>query len=404
MNSSVIVNLMRRIIATLLLVALGVGTAVAESTPRVFLLDAETLTHVRAKGKSAAIATMAKKNADKAMTMGPFSVTNKQQVAPSGDKHDYMSQAPYFWPNPKSANGLPYIRRDGERNPEILKITDRDQLSKMCSTVQALALGYYLTGDETYAKRAELLLRTWFLGRETRMNPNLDYGQNVRGIYPGRSFGIIETVGLTKVVDAIGLLQGSKAWTADDQDGLAKWFTAYASWMQNSENGKKESNAKNNHGTYYDVQLSDYELFIGQPEVAKGILRDAEQKRIASQVMPDGSLPLELARTRALSYSTMDLRGLMALATLGDHVGLDLWHFESKDGRSIRRAFEYLLPYATGEKAWVKQQITPFNSEDFVPAILLAARHYDKSYLQAAEKIGIKNSTELQLLQASIQE
>jgi hypothetical protein len=39
-----------------------------------------------------------------------------------------MSLAPYWWPDPKSPNGLPYIRRDGERNPEIKQITDHAQL------------------------------------------------------------------------------------------------------------------------------------------------------------------------------------------------------------------------------------------------------------------------------------
>ena len=56
-----------------------------------------------------------------ALSAGPFSVTDKAVVPPSGDKHDDMSQAPYWWPNPATPNGLPYVQRDGERNPEIDK-------------------------------------------------------------------------------------------------------------------------------------------------------------------------------------------------------------------------------------------------------------------------------------------
>lgn len=398
---------MKRIIPVLLVLFICIGVAVAQSKvePRVFLLDAKVLAKVKAAGSDSAIAVAAKTAADAAMKEGPLSVMDKQQTPPSGDKHDYMSRAPYFWPDPKSPNGLPYIRRDGERNPEIRKISDHDELGKLSSTVRTLALGYYLSGNEAYATRAELLLRTWFLDPATRMNPNLNFGQGIPGINSGRSIGIIETVGLTNVVDAIGLLQDSKTWTAEDQKGMEKWFTAYASWLQNSEHGKKESAAKNNHGTYYDVQLADFELFIGHPEVTKKVIGDAEQKRIASQVMPDGTQPLELERTRSFSYSTMNLRGLMQLAILGDEVGVDLWHFATKDGRGIRRAFEYMLPYATGEKKWPREQITEFSPQEFVPAALLAAQHFDKTYVRSTEKIELpKNSAELQLLRAAVQD
>jgi hypothetical protein len=237
------------------------------------------------------------------------------------------------------------------------------------------------------------------------MNPNLNFGQGIPGIDTGRSIGIIETVGLTKVVDAIGLLSGSKAWTAEDQKGMETWFAAYASWLEKSEHGKKESAGKNNHGTYYDVQLADFELFVGHPETTKRVIRDAEQKRIALQVMPDGTQPLELERTRSFSYSTMNLRGLMELAILGDAVGLDLWRFETKDGRSIRRALEYMLPYATGQKKWIRRQIGEFSPQEFVPAVLLAAQHFDKSYVREADKIEVsKNSAELQLLRAAVRD
>ena len=39
-------------------------------------------------------------------------VDGKKLVAPSGDKHDYISVGTYWWPNPDTSDGLPYIRRD----------------------------------------------------------------------------------------------------------------------------------------------------------------------------------------------------------------------------------------------------------------------------------------------------
>src|SRR6185437_12347626 len=48
-------------------------------------------------------------DADKLLDQAPLSVMQKTAIPPSGDKHDYMSIAPYFWPDPSKPDGLPYI-------------------------------------------------------------------------------------------------------------------------------------------------------------------------------------------------------------------------------------------------------------------------------------------------------
>src|SRR5882757_1076625 len=376
----------------LLLLSLASGRAAAtDDLPRVFLLNAKVLAEQKAsivRDKNSALAAKARSSADSAMKEGPFSVMQKDRTPPSGNKHDYMSQAPYFWPDPKSPTGLPYIQRDGERNPEIEKISDHSNIGKMAKTARTLALAYYLTGNQAYADRAALILRTWFLDPETYMRPNLELGQAIPGVNTGRSIGIIETPSLTSVVDAVGLLAGSKSWSSDDQKKITAWFADYLKWLQESEHGRKESKAANNHGTHYDMQVADFALFVGERELAKHILLQAETKRIASQVEPDGRQPLEMARTRSLSYSVMNLRGLINLAYLGDKVGVDLWHFETKDGRSIRKALDFLVPYAQGDKKWEQQQITDFKLPEFVPELLRAATAYkNPKYEEIATKI-----------------
>lgn len=393
------------IVSWLFAAALGGQNPATGPQPRVFLLDAKTLVQEKSRPSESLIAA-ARAAADRAMKEGPFSVIEKDRVPPSGDKHDYMSQGPYWWPNPKTANGLPYIRRDGERNPEITKLSDHDYRDRMQRASRALALGFYLTGNEAYAARAGLLLRTWFLNPETRMNANLNFGQGIPGITTGRGTGIIDTAGLPDVVETIGLLAGSKNWTENDQIGMEKWFADYLTWLQESRNGQEEAAAKNNHGTFYDVQVADFALFTGRAELAREVLRQSAEKRLAQQVMPDGSQPLETARTRGFSYSVFNLRALMELAELGEHAGVDLWNFQTSDGRSIRRALDFLVPYATGVKKWEHQQITEFNPQELVPLLLKGAIKFkNPEYEKVAGKIGIpERDVEAVLLQAEFRQ
>lgn len=364
----------------------------ADPGPRVFLIDNATLAEQKqryAADPNNALAKALRDAADRAMKEGPFSVMDKQVVPPSGDKHDYMSMGTYWWPNPNTVNGLPYIRRDGEHNPEIDKIPDHNNMGRVGRDSRLLALAFYLTGNEAYAARAALLLRTWFLDPATRMNPNLNFGQGIPGITTGRGTGIIDSHGLTDVVDAVGLLAGSKNWKAEDQKGMETWFAAYLSWLRQSPIGQDEAKAKNNHGTFYDVQVADFALFTGQPALAREVVDQAKEKRMARQVMPDGSQPLEAARTRSLSYSLFNLEGLMKLAELGEHTGVDLWSFQTADGRSIRRALDYLLPFAGGDKKWEHQQITEFKSQEIVLLLLQAAHKFQQpAYESAANKLG----------------
>jgi hypothetical protein len=367
--------------------------AAAQSAPRVFLVDAKNLQttkqRIRDGDKRLAPAMIRlESDAQKALTAGTFSVVSKEATPPSGDKHDYMSQAPYFWPDPKTPNHLPYIRRDGERNPEINRFPDHQSMDRMIAAVETLGLAYYLKGDESYAAKAAQLLRAWFLDPATRMNPNLQYAQAIPGINTGRGIGLIETRGLTRVVDAIGLLAGSKAWTAADQRGVEDWFGKFLQWMLESRNGRDEAAAKNNHGTYYDVQVTSFALFLGKRDFATQVVTASKEKRIKTQIEPDGRQPLELVRTRAWSYSVGNLDGLMLLATLGEGVGVDLWNYRTTDGRSIRRALDYLAPFAFGEKKWPDQQIGEWQPQTLFPLIRRGgSRYQDQPYRALLSKV-----------------
>jgi hypothetical protein len=362
----------------------------ANTPPRVFLLDASRLEEARARIAKRDPAVLPawealRADADKALSSPRFSVVDKSAVPPSGDKHDYMTQAPYWWPDPRKPNGLPYIRRDGERNPELARLPDHTALDRMAGAVNTLSLAAYLGGDARYGAKAAELLRAWFIDPSTRMNPSLTYAQFIPGINTGRGIGLIETRGLTRVVDSLGLLESAGALTPGDRRALRDWFSTFATWMRESANGRDESSARNNHGTYYDLQLAVYSLFGARTDIARRVLDDARTKRIAVQIERDGRQPLELARTRSFSYSVMNIDGLTQLATVGDAVGVDLWNYTpaGHNGSAIRAALLYLAPYALGDAKWPHQQIGDWDPASLFPVLRRAGAHYRDPDFQA---------------------
>src|SRR5204862_1381582 len=184
-----------------------------------------------------------------------------------------------------------------------------------------------------------------------------DHAQLVKGVNDGRSFGIIESIRLLNVVDAVGMLGESTVWSSDDQTRMQSWFGDYTTWMKQSKNGQDEAAATNNHGCWYDAQLASFLLFLGDDAGAKRILESVKDRRIAPQIEPTGEQPRELARTKSFSYSVYNLRALTLPADLGDRVGVDPWHYQTPDGRSIRAALDWLIPFATGEQKWSHQQL-----------------------------------------------
>jgi hypothetical protein len=304
-----------------------------------------------------------------------YSVMNKKKVPPSGDKHDYMSQAPYWWADTTKPDGLPYIRRDGERNPEYYDLSDSEEMDYIINDTEILALAFYFTKDERYAAHAARLLKTWFLDPETLQNPNLNFGQGIPGINTGRGIGIIETRSFPRLIDATILLQESKNWSKEDHQSLKKWFAAYLSWLTESPLGKDEADEHNNHGTYYDVQIMAYALFTDQPELAKKQIEVAKS-RIQSQMKPDGSQPFELERTVSWGYTNMNLAGFFKIAKLAENVKNNLWNYETTDGKGLQKSLQWLIPYLKNEKVWEYKQIKEKEYDDTFWLLKMASVKY----------------------------
>lgn len=154
---------------------------------------AQVLASTRAE-RDYAIALIVKEANQALKSTEVYSVTNKDQTAPSKDIHDYLSLSKYYWPNDKSptGDGLPYIRRDGHINPEIETVRDYRLLRTMMREVHIMGMAYHFTGNKTYADKCAKRLREWFLDEATYMNPNINFGSLRKGEALGARTGVLD--------------------------------------------------------------------------------------------------------------------------------------------------------------------------------------------------------------------
>jgi hypothetical protein len=375
------------------IIIINLGAFAQTGIPKVFSIDGNKVymcrqSYLKGELKKDEIAKKIIREANKFMDMEPVSVMQKEQTPSGGSKHDYTSLSKYWWPDPKSKDGRPYIRKDGLINPETKDISDDENLGKMIKAVESLSLAYYVTDENKYSEKAALLLRVWFLNEDTKMNPNMDYSQFIPGKSEGRGTGIIDTHEFPIIIDALGLIENSKSWTKEDNTKIKSWFGKYLDWMILSKNGKDESKSKNNHGSWYDVQVISIALYLDKTDLAKKYLEEVKTKRISIQIRPDGKQPLELERTTSWNYSVFNLNALTKLAILGQKVGVDLWNYESPEGGSIRKALDFVLPFTLNIKTWEYPQIKEIKTTSIFTVLIAAKRNFDeKTYSEWITKI-----------------
>jgi hypothetical protein len=297
---------------------------------------------------------------------------------------DFYSMADYFWPNPKTADGLPYVNRDGQTNPDNFD-AHRLIMREMRDAVSALAAAYLVSGDAVYARRAAEWLRVFFVDPGTRMNPHLRFAQAVLGVTPGRSYGIIDTLHLTEVPLAAAAIAGAPGVPPATIAAVRAWFADYQRWLLTDPNGRLEGAAKNNHGVAYWLQVAVFARFAGDAAVLEEARRVFRETLLPGQLAPDGSFPRELARTKPYGYSIFQLDNVALLTDVLSTPEKNLWATALPDGRSVAQAVAFLYPYLADRGAWpFAADIAHFDGWPVrSPALLLAGQRLGRpEYLE----------------------
>ncbi len=306
-------------------------------------------------------------DADECLQAKPLSVMDKKDIPASGDRHDYMSLARYYWPDPSKPDGLPYVNRDGVSNPE-LNAYDRVPLGTTCQRIETLALAWYFSGNEAYAQKAVELMRVFFLDKATRMNPNMNYAQVAKGHNDnrGRSYGVLDAYSIARMLDGLMLMEQGRAQalTRRDTKAMRVWITRLRKWIMESEFGQTERKGTNNHGTCCDLMLAAFSLYLNDAATAREIMSEVPARRIDKQIKGDGTQPQELGRTLSFHYSIYNLGFMADLCQIAHRVGLSLESYTGPDGQSLFAALNFLQPYAGKEAAaWPYKQLGGWQGE-----------------------------------------
>lgn len=321
--------------------------------------------------------------------------TDKKQLPPSQDRRDYMSLSTYWWPDTTKADGTPYIRRDGQRNPEVHDYSDRENINLIDRSVSSLCEMYYFTQDEKWAEGAVRIVAAWFLDRDKGMNPNMTYAQYIPGQKKQRGTGILDSRHLARAVSMCQLLEGSKAYQ-EIKPELTAWASAFVYWLEHSSQGHSEQNAGNNHGLWFEATHSMLLAYLGRYDDIKKVVAESIMPKLSKEIAADGSLPKELERTLSLHYSVFAMEGVNTVNMLSMPLGLNIWKMKTDNGRTLEDALRYIEPYLFNQEQWPHRQIKPFETERAVrllyeASVALGNRHY----LNEAKSVGLKHGTKV---------
>jgi hypothetical protein len=341
------------------------------------------------------------------LTLPPTPLTSLQCARSPGTAHDYYSEvepsalAEGDSPAGSGSGPGPAVKPGaaGAASPPPQFMAHRDALFALGLAVPALAGAHLLTGDERYAEHAALWLRAWFVDPATRMTPRLDYGQVLVGPpvdgqpVGGRCEGILETLPLVEIAQAIPFLASSAALGEADRNALHSWFASYLRWLTEAQDSGPRLAAlacdrKDHHGTSWLLQASAYATLtapVGDAPRSESSALDELRHRfrtvtLRAQIAADGSFPHELTSATPYRDSLFNLDMMAGICHLLSTRFESLWEVQLEDGPGMRSAIAYHFPFIADRARW------PFRADamhfDQLPgrraSLLLTARAYQR--------------------------
>jgi hypothetical protein len=336
---------------------------------------------------SAALQTVINRANTLAHSSRTFSVTFNSATPPSHNPQDYTSTGPYWWPNPNTPNGLPWVRKDGVVNRLVRgPQSDSAELSQFITAMATLATAYADSKKPLYAQRAYQLINVFLLDERTGMNPNMRYAQAIPGITDGRGIGIIESRKFITLLQAHEVLLSSEYYRTRVGDGVNRWVAELLTWLKNSPNGIDESRTKNNHASFYDYQLAYFAHVTGSQTTFNDVLAAVHSKRIATQINPGGKQPHELARTRPYHYSVFNLEAFWGLAVIAKQAG-QLTHVLAPQQNAaplLVQALDYINQQQSALASKGSDTSQAFGLESLIRVNLIAGQLYHHRFTEYA--------------------
>ena len=348
--------------------------------------------------------------ADRWLTQVPKPLSATPCPRSPGTIHDYYSEAAVVVdPDaPPAATSLP-----------APFLPHRDAIFEFGMAVPALAAAYTLTSQERYAEHAVLWLRAMLLDPATRMTPNLNlghvplqqavqahsaasetqvqtnatFGEAPKAALGGRYQGIVETVPLVEVAQAIPFLAPSPALNDAETRALREWFSAYLHWLSDPQDsgprlGALARDSKDHHGTSWMLQASAYATLTAPdrtaPRSEDNALADLRHRYKATllraQISPLGSFPRELTSATPFRDSLFNLDMLALVCQLLSTRFESVWEYQLEDGPGMRSAIAYHFPFMEDRAHWPFRADVSHFSE--LPgrrvSLLLSARAYQR--------------------------
>lgn len=330
-----------------------------------------------------------------AMKQKPVTITAHHSPRSAGGKHDFFSEADYFWPDPQNPEGA-YINRDGMTNPDNF-LEHRKSMIRFSKIIGSLASAYILTGKDSFVKHAISHLKAWFVNSETLMNPNLLFAQAVKGRFTGRNYGIIDTIHLMEVAQGTLVMETSSAFDKETLTAVKKWFVDYTLWLNTSKPGIQEKTVKNNHATCWAMQVASFAKLCRDENMLDSIRTNFKNNLLPNQMAVDGSFPLEMARTKPYGYAIFNLDAMTMLCHILSTEKDNLWKFETADGKSIKKGIEFLYPFIADKSKWtMKPDVMYWNDWPVAqPFLVFGANAYGvENWIETWKKLEHKPQVE----------